>query len=222
MAIDTPARLAILGAGPIGLEAALYARFLGYGVVIFERGEVAESIRHRAADPMPTPFKHNRTTLGLAAIQAQDETWQAPSDDSILKYQEWQTRYLLPLAATDLLSDHLRLHSTVTAIEPGRPHAPREADDPDDDAYIVHATSQSGEQATEPFAGILDCTGLTHNPNWLVNEDVAQYFHVLGSKAVGHGNFDLTSGYEQIRAAFAIIGDRPTLDLYASAVRLIR
>ena len=32
MAIDTPARLAILGAGPIGLEAALYARFLGYDV----------------------------------------------------------------------------------------------------------------------------------------------------------------------------------------------
>ncbi|MEC9117285.1 MAG: FAD-dependent oxidoreductase, partial [Planctomycetota bacterium] len=34
MAIDTPATIAILGAGPIGLEAALYARFLGYEVTV--------------------------------------------------------------------------------------------------------------------------------------------------------------------------------------------
>ena len=42
MAIDTPARIAVLGAGPIGLEAALYARFLGYDVDVYERGKVAD------------------------------------------------------------------------------------------------------------------------------------------------------------------------------------
>ena len=41
MAIATPAKLAILGAGPLGLEAALYARFLGYAVVIFAADFVA-------------------------------------------------------------------------------------------------------------------------------------------------------------------------------------
>ena len=38
MAVDTPAKIAILGAGPIGLEAALYDRYLGYEVDVFERG----------------------------------------------------------------------------------------------------------------------------------------------------------------------------------------
>jgi len=50
MAIDTPARLVILGAGPIGLEAALYARFLGYDVEIFEQEslhEIAAGVTHR-------------------------------------------------------------------------------------------------------------------------------------------------------------------------------
>ena len=45
MSVETPAKLAILGAGPIGLEAALYARFLGYEVEVFDRGAVAEHVR---------------------------------------------------------------------------------------------------------------------------------------------------------------------------------
>ena len=34
MMLDTPATIAITGNGPIGLEAALYARFLGYQVIL--------------------------------------------------------------------------------------------------------------------------------------------------------------------------------------------
>ncbi len=45
MAVDTPATIAVIGAGPIGLEAALYARFLGYDVRIYERDAVARSLR---------------------------------------------------------------------------------------------------------------------------------------------------------------------------------
>src|SRR5262245_4600080 len=116
MAIDTPARLAILGAGPIGLEAALYARFLGYDVAVYERGHVAARVRQWGHVGMFTPFKMNRTTLGLAAIQAQDENYRPPADDELLTANEWTERYLLPLAATDLLSDHLRLNTTVVAV----------------------------------------------------------------------------------------------------------
>ena len=35
-------RIAILGAGPIGIEAALCAREQGYEVAVFERGRLAE------------------------------------------------------------------------------------------------------------------------------------------------------------------------------------
>src|SRR5947207_14279390 len=98
MAIDTPARLAILGAGPVGLEAALYARFLGYDVVVYERGDVAESVRRQGQVQMSAPFFRNRTPLGVAAIQAQDEAYQAPPEDALLTGQEWIDRYLLPLA----------------------------------------------------------------------------------------------------------------------------
>src|SRR5687768_618242 len=126
MSLETPARLAILGAGPIGLEAALYARFLGYDVVIYERGDVAANVRQQGQTQMAAPFKLSRTTLGLAAVQAQDETYRPPADDALLTCQEWLDTYLVPLSQTDLLSDHLRLHTTVLKVEHSSPHAPRE------------------------------------------------------------------------------------------------
>ena len=41
---DTP-RIAILGAGPVGLEAALYARSLKFSVALYERGRAATESR---------------------------------------------------------------------------------------------------------------------------------------------------------------------------------
>ncbi len=38
-------RIAVLGAGPIGLESALYARRLGFAVTVYERGQVADAVR---------------------------------------------------------------------------------------------------------------------------------------------------------------------------------
>ena len=37
-------RIAIIGAGPIGLEAAAYARRLGHEVTVYERGRVGENV----------------------------------------------------------------------------------------------------------------------------------------------------------------------------------
>jgi hypothetical protein len=48
-------------------------------------------------------------------------------------------------------------------------------------------------------------------------------YYILGAKSYGrNSNFLLSVGLEQIREAFAIIGDRETLDLYASAKNLPR
>src|SRR5262245_54726693 len=162
MAIDTPARLAILGAGPIGLEAALYARFLGYDVVVFERGEVGASVRQWGHVRMFTPFGMNRTTLGLAAIQAQDELYLPPKDDAWLTGQEWLDRYLLPLAATDLISDHLRLSTTVVAVgkdELLRADMARNADR-GDWSFRVLSQDGAGIERLDLFDGVLDCTGV--------------------------------------------------------------
>ena len=116
MAIDTPATIAVLGAGPIGLEAALYARFLGYNVDVYERDVVAGNVLQWGHVRMFSPFRMNRSTLGLAAILAQDPSWLAPTDEELLTGAEFAQRYLIPLSQTDLLADHLRTQTTVVTV----------------------------------------------------------------------------------------------------------
>lgn len=169
MSIDTPAKLAILGAGPIGLEAALYARFLGYDVVAFDRGEVAASVRQWGHVRMFTPFGMNCSPLGVAAIQAHDESWRPPGDETLLTGQEWIDRYLLPLSQTDLLSDHLRLNTTVISIgkeEVLKGDMPGHADR-GDWPFRILVRNPAGEERIELADAVLDCTGIFTQANWL-------------------------------------------------------
>lgn len=123
MAVDTPAKIAILGAGPIGLETALYARVLGYDVAVFEVGDrVAAAVRQWGHIRMFTPFGMNHSTLGLSALRAQDTSYSTPADDALLTGHEWVDRYLAPLSQTDLLADHLRLGTRVLRVGKGEIH----------------------------------------------------------------------------------------------------
>lgn len=117
MYLPPPGKIIVIGAGPIGLEAALYARYLGYNVEIFERGRVAETVLAAGDAPMATPFVLNASPLALAALAAQDESFRPPLADEVLTAREWVERYLLPLAHSDLIVDGLHEQITVTSIE---------------------------------------------------------------------------------------------------------
>ena len=116
MAVELPETIAILGAGPIGLAAALYGRFLGYDVTIYELGRVAENMLRWGHVQLFSPFGMNRSPLGIAAIEAQNPSWQPPADDVLLSGRQYVEQYLLPLAQTDLLRGHLRERTMVIAV----------------------------------------------------------------------------------------------------------
>lgn len=169
MAVDTPAKIVILGAGPIGLEAALYARFLGYDVVIYERGRVAEHVQRWGHVRMFSPFGMNRSPLGIAALTAQDDGFVAPANDALLTGTEYCDRYLLPLANSDLLSDSLRLDHEVLSVGreaflkgemPGR-------EERGEFDFRLLVRDPSGKESIEHADVLIDTTGVFSNPNWL-------------------------------------------------------
>ncbi|QDU25253.1 Ferredoxin--NADP reductase [Anatilimnocola aggregata] len=172
MAIDTPAKLAMVGAGPIGLEAALYARFLGYDVVIFEQGRVCEHVQQQSHVRSFVPFRWCCSPLGLAAITAHDENYQPPTDDARLTGSEWLEQYLLPLAATDLLSDHLQLHTRVLGIGKEQVRkTDRAADLPAGDergdwSFRLLVQDAAGNERIEEADAVLDCSGVLSQPNY--------------------------------------------------------
>jgi thioredoxin reductase len=169
MAVDTPAKIAVLGAGPIGIEAALYARFLGYDVVIFEKGEVCDYVRSWGHVQMFTPFGENRSSLGLAAIQAQDETYKPPPDDAMLSGREWVEQYLIPLSQTDLLAEHLRLRTQVLSV--GKEEI-RKQDLPGDEErgdwpFRILVRDALGKEYFELADVVIDATGVFGQANWM-------------------------------------------------------
>ncbi|MBC7853321.1 MAG: hypothetical protein IAF94_07790 [Pirellulaceae bacterium] len=170
MAVDTPAKIAILGAGPIGLEAALYARVLGYDVVIYEAGPfVAAAVRQWGHVRMFTPFGMNRSPLGLAALLAQDEGYSAPDDEELLTGREWVERYLALLSQSDLLADHLLLSTKVTRIGKGEIHKDEMPghEDRADWPFRLLVRGPDGIERLDEADVVIDATGVfAAQPKW--------------------------------------------------------
>ncbi len=226
--LEPPGSIAILGAGPIGLEAALYARSLGYTVKVFEAGEVGETFRHDASALLPEPFGRCRSPLAMAALSTQNPQYQAPHPDFPINYRDYREHYLLPLAASDLLSDNVVTHTRVISIEL------EPFDSPDEDgelppADFVLTLETNGETITESFECLIDCTGAhktsevpypaaVYDPASAAHPDLATgipYLYRLGAKSQRDAGY--LSGLEQIRRLFAMLNERPQLDLYRTA-----
>jgi thioredoxin reductase len=167
MAVDTPARIAILGAGPIGLEAALYARFLGYEVTLYERGRVAEHVLRWGHVRMFTPWQWNVSPLGVAALRAQHPGWQPPADDLLITGRQWAEAYLLPLAASDLLADSIQTDAQVVALArrgllKGDPVDQEERGERD---LVVSVRNVRGGERIDKADVVIDATGTYGRPN---------------------------------------------------------
>lgn len=165
MEVETPARIAIIGAGPIGLEAALYARYLGYEVDVYERGQVVDNVLTWGHVRMFSPFRLNRSTLGLAALRAQDENYHTPADDALLTGQEWADRYLIPLSASDLLSDAVQTSTTVVQV--GREDFLKTdlATDREASPFRILLRESTGRERTASADVVIDTSGVFGNHN---------------------------------------------------------
>ena len=154
---------------PSDLEAALYARFLGYDVEIFDRGEVADNIRRWGHVRMFSPFGMNASSLGLAALEAQDDQYRAPGDDALLTGAEWRDRYLLPLSQTDLLSDHLRLRTAVVAVTRDDLLKSERIGTADrgDSPFRILVRERDGREWETTAEIVIDATGVFGNANWI-------------------------------------------------------
>lgn len=243
LTIDTPASIAILGAGPIGLEAAIYGRYLGYDIHVFEAGQVGQSLADRPAAEMPEPFERCCSPLGLAAIHTHDPDLKMPPGDRVLVAGMYRDFYLDPLASTDLLAGRVHLNCPVRALELVDVQGTAE-DDADEDipadfrlvladgAAVDAFGAASGEGASEDDAGerlvfeaVIDASGAAGKielPPGPAEIDAHDPDHDLLSglpylMQVGRrsrAEISYLGGLEQIRRLYVRFTGREKLDLY--------
>src|SRR5262245_1794228 len=153
-------RVAILGAGPIGLEAALQAAARGLPFTVFERGRVGEHLRRWGHIRLFSPFGMNSTPLGRARLRADQPHHETPADNTILTGRQHLAAYLEPLAQSPLLREHIRTETTVLYV--GRrgflkeeyPGDSRRGQQP-----FLLLLRNGNRESIEEAEIVLDCTG---------------------------------------------------------------
>src|ERR1700731_1305525 len=112
---DSP-RLAILGAGPIGLEAALYAVSMKLPCTVYERGRVGEHLQQWGHVRLFSPFGMNVTPLGLACLRSEAPQQTLPGDTEYITGKQHLAAYVEPLARSTPLRDHIRSETAVLHV----------------------------------------------------------------------------------------------------------
>lgn len=188
-----PLRLAVLGAGPIGLEAALYARSLGLTVTVYERGRVGEHLHRWGHVRLFSPFGMNTTPLGRATIQSDSPKHTFPGDADLLTGREHVAAYLGPLAASAALRDVVRTETPVVAI--GRrgwlkdesPADGRRAQQP----FRLLLRSAKGKEESAEADVVLDCTGTYGQHRWMGDGGIPAVGETAAEPQVAYGLEDV-------------------------------
>jgi thioredoxin reductase len=165
---DMP-RIAILGAGPVGLEAGLYARTLNFPVAIFDRGQAGEYWQRWGHVRLFSPFAMNSTSLGRAAIKHSQLEHDLPADDAIITGREHHEAYLIPLSKVDALRGCIHVESQVVGVsrqgllKEDHPGDPARAKKP----FRILIREAKGRERIEEADVVLDCTGTYGQHRWL-------------------------------------------------------
>ncbi len=225
MTLDPPGRIAVVGAGPLGLEAALYGRFLGYEVTVYERGDIGQSVQ--AIREMPLAMLPDRclSPLAKSAIAAQDSRW--PGGGSAVlptTIGRWIDDGLQRIAATDLMRGRIQLGCEVIAIKL-QELEPEDVELEVDDEYFIDGevpddfclTLRDGETEIEADCEAVIIAIGPQSPDAIAGYSAlasAPYLFRIGGRAECDDEQNLLAGWHEIVAIYARLGGRSTLDLY--------
>jgi thioredoxin reductase len=183
-------RLAILGAGPIGLQAAVCAHKLQLPFTVYERGRVGEYLRRWGHVRLFTPFGMNSTALGRQVAVSGKGQQQLPEEDALLTGREHVEKYLAPLA--EALGGHLKTETQVLHV--GRR------------GLLKHEASGDAARARQPFMllvrhknqdrieqadVVLDCTGTYGQHRWLGSSGIPALGEMQAEANIAYGLDDV-------------------------------
>ena len=163
-----PARntLAVIGAGPIGLEAASAGLDHGFDVHVFERGEVGAHPIAWGHVRMFTPWRMNIGPSARARLERGG--WTAPEADACPTGLELAERCLQPLARLPELKERVHEHSQVAHVSRSGllKHdaigSPTRREQP----FRLLVRDQGGRESFLHAFSVIDASGVYGQPNW--------------------------------------------------------
>jgi thioredoxin reductase len=166
MPLPTRNTLAVVGAGPVGLEAALAALDRGLDVHVFERGAVGTHPLAWGHVRMFTPWRMNVGAASRAHLERSG--WTMPDPEDCPTGQELVERCLEPIARLEALKGRLHTHAQVVHI--GR-RGLLKGDAPGGEARRAHpfrllVRDPAGRESLLHAFAVIDASGVYGSPNW--------------------------------------------------------
>lgn len=209
LTLDPPGAIAVVGAGPLGIEAALYGRFLGYEVTLIEALAIGNSLSVLRDQPVPMLPGRCLSPLALSALQAQ-------FGDPILPmtYGQWIDEGLKKLTETDLLRGRVRLPMRVSEINTIPIEADVEGEDTSDipPDFQLTLVDEAGGTETIEAESVIVAIGQSDQIS-LGFDPATPYFFRIAPEATGVHEQDLLEGLRKIVAIYASLAGRADLDL---------
>ncbi|MCP3980241.1 MAG: hypothetical protein GY716_13130 [bacterium] len=163
--MTTRRSIAIIGAGPIGLEALLQADALGFDARLFEAGRVGEHVRRWGHVRLFSPWHMNHSPLGLRLLEAGDDP--LPGAEDFLTGAEYADVYLDRLGRHERLAPHIRArHRLVAVTREGLGKSDLVGGPRDRRPFRMLFDTPDGERI-EHADVVIDCSGTFGNPNWM-------------------------------------------------------
>ena len=168
MVLSLPARnsMAVIGAGPIGLEAVSAALELGFDAHLFERGEVGAHPLAWGHVTMFTPWRMNLGPTSKRRLEAAG--WTAPDPGSLPTGLELVERYLQPLASLPDLAPRVHTHAQVVHIS-RRGMLKGDAigsSERREHPFRLLVRDQGGRESFLHAFSVIDASGVYGQPNW--------------------------------------------------------
>ena len=158
--------LAIIGAGPVGIEAALAALDHGFDVQVLEQGEVGSHPLAWGHVRMFTPWRMNLGKHSRAHLEAAG--WTAPDPEACPTGLELAERYLQPLAHLPELTG--RVHPFTQVVQVSR-HGLLRGERSDAGTrrlrpFRLLVRDQGGLESVHHAFALVDASGVYANPDW--------------------------------------------------------
>lgn len=155
--------VAIIGAGPVGLAAAVHLIARGLDPLILEAGMSAgTALRDWGHVPMFSPWLYDIDQAARALLER--DGWQAPDDEAYPTGLELAERYVDPLSRNDAIAPRLRLGVRVTGVARvgnGKVRTNGRAEQP----FEVRTIDRDGREGRVFARAVIDASGTWFSPN---------------------------------------------------------